>query len=281
MLPAIFPSSLPNFQPCLQPILDTKTRRHSLGTFRTVNLVFPLFNKCSVSHYKPPRPYLFSSFHFFLQPASQSVSQSLSNNVRQSKRVNQQVQRGQLNVNSTYFLFAKWPQQIFKNIYLSQYLTNLMHKICITISFISGLYMFRAHVLIIRRSKLYYTASGIIHTYRWPSRAYSSLNLCTERPPIRVNDTRGCVMQFWPPDDEHMCSKHVDAWNKTLWYKFCASSWLNTEINILRCTVNKTSKFKKHVTLPVTLCYQTSSFARPYPLFLPKKIYARADFLNL
>ena len=24
-------------------------------------------------------------------------------------------------------------------------------------------------------------------------------------------DTRGCVMQFLPPDDEHMCSKHVEA----------------------------------------------------------------------
>jgi len=46
--------------------------------------------------------------------------------------------------------------------YLSQYLTNLMHKICFTISFVSCLYMFRAHVLIIRRSKLHYTASGII-----------------------------------------------------------------------------------------------------------------------
>ena len=22
-------------------------------------------------------------------------------------------------------------------------------------------------------------------------------------------------MQFWPPDDKHMCSKHVEAWNKT------------------------------------------------------------------
>jgi len=33
--------------------------------------------------------------------------------------------------------------------HLSQYLTNLMHKICFTISFISCLYMFRAHVLII------------------------------------------------------------------------------------------------------------------------------------
>ena len=31
----------------------------------------------------------------------------------------------------------------------------------------------------------------------------------------KCDDTRGCVMQFWPPDDEHMCSKHVEAWNKT------------------------------------------------------------------
>ena len=35
--------------------------------------------------------------------------------------------------------------------FLSQYLTNLKHKICFTVSFISCLYMFRAHVLIIRR----------------------------------------------------------------------------------------------------------------------------------
>jgi hypothetical protein len=35
-------------------------------------------------------------------------------------------------------------------------------NVCFTISFISRLYMFRAHVLIIRRSKLHYTASGVI-----------------------------------------------------------------------------------------------------------------------
>jgi len=50
----------------------------------------------------------------------------------------------------------------YYKVYLSQYLTNLMHKICFTISFISCLYMSPAHVLIIRRSKLHYTASGII-----------------------------------------------------------------------------------------------------------------------
>ena len=46
----------------------------------------------------------------------------------------------------------------------------------------------------------------------------------------RCDDTRGCVMQFWPPEDEHMCSKHVEAWNKLIVKrKFCASSWLITE----------------------------------------------------
>jgi len=30
-------------------------------------------------------------------------------------------------------------------------------------------------------------------------------------------------MQFWPPDDEHMCPKYVEAWNKLIVkQKFCA-----------------------------------------------------------
>ena len=53
--------------------------------------------------------------------------------------------------NYSLFLTFCWP---CISVYLSQYLTNLMHKICFTISFISCLYMFRAHVLIIRRSKI-------------------------------------------------------------------------------------------------------------------------------
>ena len=59
-----------------------------------------------------------------------------------------------------------------------------MHKTCFTISFISCLYVFRAHVL---------------ETFR-------------------------------------------DMKQNLLWNKFCASSWLNSEINVLRCTVSKTSK---------------------------------------
>jgi len=48
----------------------------------------------------------------------------------------------------------------------------------------------------------------------------------------RCDYTKGCVTQCWPPDDEHMCSKHLEAWNKLIVrQKCCASSWLITEIN--------------------------------------------------
>ena len=53
-------------------------------------------------------------------------------------------------------------------------------------------------------------------------------------------------MKFWPTNDEHMCSKHVETWNKLiLKQKFCAPSWLITEKIILRCTVSETSKFSE------------------------------------
>ena len=42
------------------------------------------------------------------------------------------------------------------------WLTNLMHKICFTIILFHASTCFEHHVLIVRRSKLYYTASGII-----------------------------------------------------------------------------------------------------------------------
>jgi len=123
--------------------------------------------------------------------------------------------------------------------------------------FISCLCMFRAHVLIIKRSKLHYTASGIItpigghlvhrlREYWLECHAFQPVlsQPLHETATYRCDDTRGCVMQFWPPDDEHMCSKYVEAWNKLIVkQKFCVSSWLITEINIMRCTVSKESKF--------------------------------------
>ena len=41
----------------------------------------------------------------------------------------------------------------------------------------------------------------------------------------RCDDTRDCIIQFCPPDDEDMCSKYVEASNKLI-IKFSASSWL-------------------------------------------------------
>ena len=64
---------------------------------------------------------------------------------------------------------------------------------------------FEHHMLIVRRSKLYYTASGII-----------TVSLRVLSQPVhrtanyRCDDTRDCIVQFCPPDDEHLCSKHVE-----------------------------------------------------------------------
>jgi len=69
---------------------------------------------------------------------------------------------------------------------------------CFTISLFRSLYMFRAHVLIIGRSKLHYAASGIITPIG---------GLLVHR--LR-EDPRLCNA-ILPPDDEHMCSKHVEA----------------------------------------------------------------------
>ena len=63
--------------------------------------------------------------------------------------------------------------------------------------------MFRAHVLIVRRAKLCYTVSGIITPIGGRPVHGRATYMC--------DDTRDCVIQFCPPDDEHMCSKHVEA----------------------------------------------------------------------
>ena len=52
------------------------------------------------------------------------------------------------------------------------------------------------------------------HTCRWPSGTQVERGLHGTAT-YRCDDTRCCIIQFWPPDDEHICSKHVGAWNKT------------------------------------------------------------------
>ena len=46
------------------------------------------------------------------------------------------------------------------------------------------------------------------HTHRWASRAQIERGGTAT---YRCDGTRGCIVQFWPPDDEHVCSKHVEA----------------------------------------------------------------------
>ena len=73
--------------------------------------------------------------------------------------------------------------------------------------------MFRAHVLIIRREKLYYTASGIITPIGGRPVLGVKIVLCIlwYHHTCKCDDTRDCIIQFFPPDDEHVCSKHVEA----------------------------------------------------------------------
>ena len=72
--------------------------------------------------------------------------------------------------------------------------------------------MFRAHVLIIRRSKLYCTASGIITPVGGRPVSQPVHRTAT----YRCDDTRCCTIQFPTPDDERMCSKHIEAFNKLI-----------------------------------------------------------------
>ena len=79
-----------------------------------------------------------------------------------------------------------------------------MHKFLFYSKFIKCLYMFRAHVLIIKRSKLYYTASGNVTPIggRPVNRVLSQSVHRTATH--KCHDTRCCIIQFGPPEDEHI-----------------------------------------------------------------------------
>ena len=76
-------------------------------------------------------------------------------------------------------------------------------------------------------------------------------------------------MQFWPPDDEHMCSKHVQTWNKLIVkQKLCASSWLITEIN------------NKYVLIHVHILYITDDFYEMFKLMFCSDLRYFNNFYN-
>ena len=83
--------------------------------------------------------------------------------------------------------------------------------------------MFRAHVLIVRRAKIVLHSLWYHHTYSWPSCAQT---VCVHgTATYRCDYTRDCIIQFCAPDDEYVCSKHVEDSNKLI-IKCSASSWL-------------------------------------------------------
>ena len=71
------------------------------------------------------------------------------------------------------------------------------------------------------------------HTCRWLFGAQVERGLCTpvhRTATYRFNDTRYCIIQFGPHDDEHTVLETCRGINKT-YYKtrFCALSWLITK----------------------------------------------------
>ena len=87
----------------------------------------------------------------------------------------------------------------------------------------------------------------------WYHHTHIGGRLLHETATCRCDDPRGCVMQFWPLDDEHMCSKHVEAWNKLIVkQKFCASCWVITEIKKMQncpCLTNLTTYSFRHISI--------------------------------
>jgi len=59
-------------------------------------------------------------------------------------------------------------------------------------------------VLINRRSKLYYAASGIITPVGGRPVHRLREDLCTGTATSTCDGTRRCIIQFRPPDDEHL-----------------------------------------------------------------------------
>ena len=78
-------------------------------------------------------------------------------------------------------------------------------------------------VLIIRRSKLYYTASGIFTLCRWPSGAHVERGLCTGRQ--KAGESSGKLPQELAQDA--VCQSHTGHMNG-LWFLPVRPLRLNT-----------------------------------------------------
>ena len=103
-----------------------------------------------------------------------------------------------------------------------------MHKFLFYNRFIIRLYVFRAPCAHRQEIKIVLYSIWYHHTCRWHT--------------YKCDDTRCCIIQFQPSDDEHVVLETYRS-IKLSYYKtrIFAVSWLITKV-ILRCTVSKTSK---------------------------------------
>ena len=143
--------------------------------------------------------------------------------------------------------------------------------------------MFRAHVLIIRRSKLHYTASGIITPIDVMSLIHVKTRFIVVRYNITVKFFNSVFNQLdaqnlfhnkfysMPLHVSSTCAHHQEVkialhslWNhhtyrcdkiKLIAKQILCIKLVNTEINILRCTVSKTSTKKKTLQMLMSLTY--------------------------
>ena len=124
-----------------------------------------------------------------------------------------------------------WDFDVLLTVHLSIFILVInqldAQNFCFTISLFHACTCYEHHALIVRRSKLYHTASGIITPIG--GRLVHRLRVLSQpvhrKATYRCDDTRCCMVEFWPPDDEHICSKHVEEWNNLI-IKFSATSWL-------------------------------------------------------
>jgi len=132
--------------------------------------------------------------------------------------------RGCLDAMPMWLVWRKENASSFFFVLLTVHLSTVLvinqldaQNLCFIISLLYASTCFKHYVLIIRRSKLYCTASGIVtpiggrpvHRLREDC---SPLSTGAPDGHLQCDDTRCCIIQFWPPDDE----QHVEAYNKLI-----------------------------------------------------------------
>ena len=95
-----------------------------------------------------------------------------------------------------------WWSQLICLSNLSNWPTKCTNS-CFIIRFIRRLYMFRALCAHHHEVKIVLCSIWYRHNCRWPSDAVLSQPV-HRTVTYRCDDTRCCIMQFWPPDDEHI-----------------------------------------------------------------------------